>query len=126
MVFILGSMEIGMRVSGRNACVMAMVRTSSQTAICMLDSTRKEDLMALGSTSGLTAIHTPETSTLDKNMERENGKKLHQIFQTKTTSINSRDTMKWTKNTDSVSSFGSLGTNTRETTTQMKGKATEQ
>jgi len=92
----------------------------------MLDSTRKEDPMALGSTSGLTAIHTQETFTSGKNMERENGKKLHQIFQTKTTSINSRDTMKWIKNTDSVSSFGSLGTNTREITTQMKGKATEQ
>ena len=125
-VFILGSMEIGMRESGRNACVMATVRTSSQTAICTLGSTRKGDPMASGSTSGLTAIHTQETFTLGKNMERENGKRLHQILQTKTASINSRDTTKWIKNMDLESSFGSLATNTRVITTQMKGKATEQ
>ena len=126
MMFILGSMETGMRESGRNACVMAMVRTSSQTAICTLDSTRKEDPMALDSTSGLTAIHTLETFILAKNTERENGKKLHQILRTRTISINSRDTMKWIRNTEPESSPGSLGTSTKEITTQMKGKVTEQ
>lgn len=125
MVFILGSMEIGMKESGRNACDMVMEQISLQMVICMLDSTRKEDLMDLDSTSGLTAIHIQETFTLGKNMERENGRKLHQIFQTKIISINSRDTMKWIKNMDSVSSFGSLATNMREITMQMKDKATE-
>ena len=126
MVSTLGSTEIGTRASGRSACVTAMVPTSLPTAICMLDSTKKEDHMALASTSGLTAIPTQETFTLGRNTERESGRRLHQIFQTKITSINSRDTMKWIRNTDSESSYGNLETNTRVITTRMKGKVTEQ
>jgi len=91
----------------------------------MLVSTRKEDLMALDSTSGLTAIHTQETFTLGRNTDRESGKKLHQIFKTKITSINSKGTMKWIRNMDLESSYGSLETNIRAITMEMKGKAME-
>ena len=125
MVFILGSMEIGMKASGRSACVMAMVPTFLQMAICMLVSTRKADLMALDSTSGLMVIHTRETFTLGRNTDRESGKKLHQIFKTKITLINLKGTMKWIRNMDLESSFGNQETNIRAITMEMKDKGME-
>ena len=63
---------------------------------------------APGGINDMTAAYTLEHGNRTRNTDKESGKKPHQIFQTKITSINSRDITKWIRNMDMEFTTGQM------------------
>jgi len=121
-----GLMAIGMRESGISASGMAMERTFLLMGIITPGSMRKEGQVDSASTNGQMEILTRVNFNLDRNMEKVNGRKDHQMRLIRIDSINTMVITKWTRSTALVLLYGSQEMCTKVTITTMSDKAMEQ
>jgi hypothetical protein len=126
MGYMSGLMETGMRESGISALDMGMELTFLLMGIITPGSMSMESHVDSASTNGQMEILTRVNSNLDKNMEKVNGRKDHQMRLIRIDSINMMDITKWTRSMALVLLYGSQGMCIKVTIITMSVKAMEQ